>query len=60
MAKKKGNYIEILVRKGVISPDQLAEAQHPATERRQVTWDGDTDEAKRDERQYESIERGQP
>lgn len=32
MAKKKGNYIEILVRKGIISPDQLAEAQqHAAT-----------------------------
>ena len=30
MAKKKGNYIEILVRKGVISPDQLAEAQQHA------------------------------
>jgi type IV pilus assembly protein PilB len=27
MAKKKGNFIEILVRKGVISTDQLAEAQ---------------------------------
>jgi type IV pilus assembly protein PilB len=30
MAKKKGNYIEILVRRGVISPDQLAEAQQHA------------------------------
>ncbi len=31
MAKKKGNYIEILLRKGAISPDQLAEAQQHAT-----------------------------
>jgi type IV pilus assembly protein PilB len=30
MAKKKGNYVEILVRRGVISPDQLAEAQQHA------------------------------
>jgi type IV pilus assembly protein PilB len=30
MAKKKGNYVEILIRKGVISPDQLAEAQQHA------------------------------
>ncbi|MCC6123935.1 MAG: Flp pilus assembly complex ATPase component TadA [Pirellulales bacterium] len=33
MAKKKGNYIEILVRKGVISPDQLAESQQHATDK---------------------------
>ncbi len=31
-AKRKGNYIEILVRKGVISTDQLAEAQQLAAD----------------------------
>ncbi len=31
MAKKKGNFIEILIRKGVISAEQLAEAQQLAS-----------------------------
>jgi type IV pilus assembly protein PilB len=32
VAKRKGNYIEILIRKGLISTDQLAEAQQLAAE----------------------------
>ena len=32
MVPKKGEYTEILIRQGVISPDQLAEAQQMADE----------------------------
>ena len=32
MAKRKSDYTEILIRQGVISPEQLAEAQQMASE----------------------------